>query len=157
MRQYRWKAAFRGLLAATVAIVSLARPAEAVIAIVRPVHFGPFAIVPGQVARMNVGALGGPDTAPTDVWVRFFNVHGQVVKDERVTVSPGRTRFIQVAVGNPNDFPPDAFRRVTLRAEVVGFNPQPDPPGVAVTLEIFNVLTGHTSIHVGSPDELPVP
>lgn len=143
------------LAASTAALGVLTVPAEAVIAIVRPVHFGPFAIVRGEIARMNLGALGVPGTAPTEVEVQFLNAHGNVVKDERVTVAPGTTRFVQVAVGNPNEFPPDAFGRVTLRAVIVGFNPQPDPPGVAVTLEVFNAFTGRTSIHVGNPDELP--
>jgi hypothetical protein len=144
-----------GLVVSTAGLGILTVPAEAVIAIVRPVHFGPFAIVRGEIARMNLGALGVPGTAPTEVEVQFLNVRGDVVKDERVTVAPGTTRYVQVAVGNPNDFPPDAFGRVTLRAVIVGFNPQPDPPGVAATLEVFNVFTGRTSIHVGNPDELP--
>ena len=43
-----------------------------------------------------------------------------------------------------------------MRAEIVGFNPQPDPPGkYAATLEVYSLLTGHTSLLIGGPDTLP--
>ena len=43
-----------------------------------------------------------------------------------------------------------------FRAEIVGFNPQPDPPGKwAVTLEVVDRLTGRTSLLLGGPDTLP--
>ena len=46
--------------------------------------------------------------------------------------------------------------RRTFRAEIVGFNPQPDPPGKwAVTLEVVDRLTGRTSLLLGNPDTLP--
>jgi hypothetical protein len=46
--------------------------------------------------------------------------------------------------------------RRTFRAEIVGFNPQPDPPGRwAVTLEVVDRLTGRTSLLLGGPDTLP--
>jgi hypothetical protein len=43
-----------------------------------------------------------------------------------------------------------------MRAEIVGFNPQPDPPGKwSATLEVYNLLTAHTSLLLGLPDALP--
>jgi hypothetical protein len=46
--------------------------------------------------------------------------------------------------------------RRTLRAEIVGFNPEPDPPGKwAATLEVVDRLTGRTSLLLGGPDTLP--
>jgi hypothetical protein len=47
--------------------------------------------------------------------------------------------------------------RRTFRAEIVGFNPQPDPPGRwAATLELVDRFTGRTNVFVGNPDILPV-
>jgi hypothetical protein len=44
----------------------------------------------------------------------------------------------------------------TFRAEIVGFNPQPDPPGKwAATLEVVERLTGRTTLLIGNPDVLP--
>ncbi len=55
-----------------------------------------------------------------------------------------------------DNFPADRLGRRTLRAEIVGFNPQPDPPGkYAATLEVYSQLTGHTSLLIGNPDTLP--
>ena len=46
--------------------------------------------------------------------------------------------------------------RRTFRAEIVGFNPQPDPPGKwAATLEVVDRLSGRTNILIGNPDVLP--
>ena len=54
--------------------------------------------------------------------------------------------------------------RQTLRAEIVGYQPPPDgdsptdPHSVqkyAATLEVYNLLTGRTSILLGGPDTLP--
>ena len=54
------------------------------------------------------------------------------------------------------EFPPDSFGRRTLRAEIVGFNPQPDPPGHwFATLEVFGAVSGRTSVFLGGPDTLP--
>jgi hypothetical protein len=40
--------------------------------------------------------------------------------------------------------------------EIVGFNPQPDPPGKwAVTLEVVDRITGRTNLLIGNPDVLP--
>src|SRR4029453_9798030 len=59
-------------------------------------------------------------------------------------------------IGNPDIFPVDRFGRRTLRAEIVGFNPQPDPPGAYfATVEIYNLLTGATRVLRGGPAPLP--
>ena len=43
-------------------------------------------------------------------------------------------------------------------AEIVGFNPQPDPPGrYTATFEVYSLVTGYTSILLGGPDTLPPP
>ena len=46
--------------------------------------------------------------------------------------------------------------RRTFRAEIVGSNPQPDPPGKwAATLEMVDRLTGRTTLLIANPDILP--
>ena len=43
-------------------------------------------------------------------------------------------------------------------AEIVGFNPQPDPPGrYTATFEVYSLVTGYTSILLGGLDTLPPP
>ena len=55
-----------------------------------------------------------------------------------------------------DNLPVERLGRRTMRAEIVGFNPQPDPPGKwSATLEVYNLLTGHTRLLLGLPDALP--
>jgi hypothetical protein len=79
-----------------------------------------------------------------------------MVGERRMELPPGVTGSVDVSVGNPNEFPADRLGRRTLRAEIAGFNPQPDPPGsYSATLEVYGLLTGRTSILLGGPDTLP--
>ena len=95
---------------------------------------------------------------PWDFVVRIFNTRGEVGVERRFTLAPGVTRSVDVNIGNPDIFPVETLGRRTLRAEIVGFNPQPDPPGKFVaTLETYNLRTGATSILLGGPDTLPAP
>jgi hypothetical protein len=127
------------------------------------VWFGPVGVGVGQAARINVYGLGssggGTIPLPTVPWeftVRIFNRRGEAVQERQFQVESGAIASFDVNVGNPNDFPVDRLGRRTLRAEIVGFNPQPDPPGkFAATLEVYSQLTGHTSILLGGPDTLP--
>ena len=124
------------------------------------VWFGPVGIGVGQAARVNVYAIGtAPAGAPLTPWtftVRIFNARGELVQEREFQAAPGITRSLEVAVQDPGYFPPDRFGRRTMRAEIIGFNPQPDPPGkYATTLEVYSLLTGHTSLFVGNPDILP--
>ena len=67
--------------------------------------------------------------------------------ERRLRLAPGVTSSVAVNIGNPDIFPVEQLGRRTLRAEIVGFNPQPDPPGMFVaTLEVYSVTTGATSI-----------
>ena len=128
------------------------------------VLFGPLSVGAGQGARISVYGLassgvGGTVPLPTAPWeftVRIFNRRGEAVEERTFQVVPGAIGAFDVNVGNPNEFPVDRLGRRTLRAEIVGFNPQPDPPGkFTATLEVYSQLTGHTSILIGNPDELP--
>jgi hypothetical protein len=123
------------------------------------VWFGPVGLGIGQGARINVYAIGNPDTIgnpdirPWDFTVRIFNRQGKAVQERTFRVAPGAIGSFEVAV--TDDLPADRLGRRTFRAEIVGFNPQPDPPGkYATTLEIYSLLTGHTSLLVGNPDIL---
>ncbi len=130
------------------------------------VWFGPVGVGADQGARINVYGLGSRDLggivpAPTVPWeftVRIFNRRGDLVQERRFQAAPGAIASFEVNIGNPNELPVDRLGRRTLRAEIVGFNPQPDPPGkYAATFEVYSLLTGHTSILLGGPDTLPAP
>lgn len=117
------------------------------------VWFGPIGLGVGQGARVSVYTVGNPDIAPWEFAVRFFNRRGEVVQERKFQVAPGAIASLEV---DPSALPVDRLGRRTLRAEIVGFNPQPDPPGkYAVTFEVYSQLTGHTSIFIGNPDILP--
>jgi hypothetical protein len=118
--------------------------------------FGPLSVARGEAVRLNVSAVGNPDIAPWTFVVRIFNRRGVLVGERRLELAPGVTGSVDVSVGNPNEFPADTLGRRTLRAEIVGFNPQPDPPGAyTATLEVYSLLTGRTSILLGGPDTIP--
>lgn len=126
------------------------------------VLFGPIGIGVGQGARVNVYGVGDPNDTPWDFAVRIFNRRGDVVQQRRFQVAPGAIASFEITVTNPEDFPVDRLGRRTMRAEVVGFQPPPDPgtpppdpDKYAATLEVYSLLTGHTSIFVGNPDILP--
>jgi len=122
------------------------------------VWFGPVTLGVGQGARVNVYGLGGPDTTPWEFTVRIFNRRGEAVQERTFRAAPGAIGSFEVNIGNPDEFPVDRLGRRSLRAEIVGFNPQPDPPGkYAATFEVYSLLTGHTSLFIGNPDILPAP
>ena len=104
---------------------------------------------------MNVYAIGNPDISdpndvPWDFVLRIFNRSGQVAQEQRLQLAPGVTASVEISIGNPDIFPVDRLGRRTLRAEIVGFNPQPDPPGAYfATLEVYNLATGGTSVLLG--------
>ena len=117
------------------------------------VWFGPVGLGVGQGARVSVYTIGNPDETPWEFAVRFFNRRGEVVQERKFQVASGAIASFEV---DPALFPVDRLGRRTLRAEIVGFNPQPDPPGkYATTFEVYSQLTGHTSIFIGNPDILP--
>ena len=72
--------------------------------------------------------------------------------ERRLQLRPGVSGSVDVRVGE-DGVPPDMNSRRTLRAEIVGFNPQPDPPGDwFTTLEVIDAQTGRSTILLGGPD-----
>jgi hypothetical protein len=126
-------------------------------------RFGPVGVTRSQLVRVNVVALGGPDTAPSRVTVAFVDVQGAVIKRAHLEVAPGATGFATVAIGDAENLPSDSFGRRTLRAEIANSDPQADPAGFMATLEIFHRATGRTTLFIGNPngignpDTLPSP
>jgi hypothetical protein len=125
------------------------------------VLFGPIGVARQEAVRVNVYAAGNPDRisdpndVPWDFVLRIFNQRGELAREHRLRLAPGVTGSVDVNIGNPDIFPVDRLGRRTLRAEIVGFNPQPDPPGAYfATLEVYNLLTGVTSVQLGGPDTL---
>lgn len=148
----------RGFLLAALVAVPMFGPAHRALAVQdsEKVLFGPLSVARGEAVRVNVAAIGNPDEAPWTFVVRIFNRRGVLVGEQRLELAPGVTGSVDVNVGNPNDFLAETLGRRTLRAEIVGFNPQPDPPGVyAATLEVYSLWTGRTSILLGGPDTIP--
>jgi len=126
------------------------------------VWFGPVGITPGERALVNVYSIGNPDTVgnpdirPWDFVVRVFNRRGGVVQEQRLRLATGVIGVVEVAIQDQEDLLLTPLSRRTFRAEIVGFNPQPDPPGKwAATLEVVNRLTGRTTLLLGGIDTLP--
>ena len=126
------------------------------------VWFGPVGITPGERALVNIYAIGdpdtigNPDTTPWSFVVRVFDRRGTLVSERRLQLAPGVIGSVELAVADQENVIAAPLSRRTVRAEIVGFNPQPDPPGKwAVTLEVVDRRTGRTSLLLGGPDTLP--
>ena len=158
------------LVHAFVVIAMLAAPpflfSHRVLAIQDPdyrILFGPVGITTGERALVNVYAIGDPDIVgnPNEIpWtfvVRVFDARGKVVHEQKLQLAAGVIGSVAVAIQDEENLPGVRLSRRTFRAEIVGFNPQPDPPGKwAATLEVVDRLSGRTSIVIGNPDVLPV-
>ena len=126
------------------------------------VWFGPVGITPGERALVNVYAIGNPDVignpneTPWTFVVRVFDLRGTLVQEQKLQLAAGVIGSVAVAIQDEEYIPGTRLSRRTFRAEIVGFNPQPDPPGKwAATLEVVDRLTLRTSLLVGNPDILP--
>ena len=126
------------------------------------VWFGPVGITPGERALVNIYAIGNPNEVgnpnhtPWTFIVRVFDPRGALVQEQKLQLAAGVIGSVAVAVQDEEYIPGTRLSRRTFRAEIVGFNPQPDPPGKwAATLEVVDRLTGRTSILLGGPDTLP--
>ncbi len=139
------------LAALTIAVLLWASPPVQAVRGGEIALFGPVGIARGQVLRLNVSGIGNPNDMPWTFQVRVLDTAGALVVERRLELRPGATGFVDVRFGE-GDVPPQAVRR-TLRAEIVGFNPQPDPPHQWVTtLEVIDLLTGRTTLLLGGPD-----
>jgi hypothetical protein len=126
------------------------------------VWFGPVGITPGERALVNIYAIGNPNEVgnpndtPWDFVVRVFDPRGRLVQEQKLQLAAGVIGSVAVAVQDEEYTTSTRLSRRTFRAEIVGFNPQPDPPGKwAATLEVVDRLTGRTSLLLGGPDTLP--
>jgi hypothetical protein len=126
------------------------------------VWFGPVGITPGERALVSIYAIGDPDIigdpneTPWSFVVRVFDPRGKLVQEQKLQLAAGVIGSVAVAVQDEENTTSTRLSRRTFRAEIVGFNPQPDPPGKwAATLEVVDRLTGRTSILLGGPDTLP--
>jgi hypothetical protein len=125
------------------------------------VWFGPVGITPGERALVNVYAVGNPNEVgnpndlPWEFHVRVFDRRGTLIQEHRLQLAAGVIGTVEIAVQDEPNATTRLGRR-TFRAEIVGFNPQPDPPGKwAVTLEVVERLTGRTTLLIGNPEVLP--
>ena len=126
------------------------------------VWFGPVGITPGERALVNIYAIGNPDEignpneTPWNFVVRVFDRRGAPIQERRLQLAPGVIGSVELAVPGEENLILTPLSRRTFRAEIVGFNPQPDPPGKwAATLEVVNRATLRTSLLLGGPDTLP--
>jgi hypothetical protein len=120
------------------------------------VLFGPVAITAGERALLNVYGIGNPNDTPWAFVVRVFDRRGTLVQERRLELPPGVIGSVEVAIQDEENTPATRSTRRTFRAEIVGFNPQPDPPATwAATLEVVDRVTGRTSVLLGGPDTLP--
>jgi hypothetical protein len=148
----RWRAARALVLAAlTIGAVLWVSPSLLAIRSGDIALFGPVGITRGQMLRLNVSGIGNPNDMPWTFHARVLDAAGAVVVERRLELRPGVTGFVDVRFGEGQAAPQTA-RRV-LRAEIVGFDPQPEPPRVWVaTLEVIDLLTGRTTVLLGGPD-----
>ena len=126
------------------------------------VLFGPFGIATGQRALVNVYAVGTPDTignpneTPWNFVVRLFDRSGTLVQERPLQLAAGGIGSVELAVADQENIIAVPLSRRTFRAEIVGFNPQPDPPGKwTATLEVVDRLTGRTNLFIGNLEVLP--
>jgi len=159
-RRVRFGAAFVLLLALVLALHASVR---AISEENDKVLFGPIGVALNEGVRINMHAIGDPDSIGDpgiQAWtftVRVFNRRGTVALERRVDVLPGTFATVGLGLLDPAQFPSDTLGRRTLRAEIVGFNPQPDPPGgFTTTLEVIGLLDGRTHIFLGGPDTVPI-
>jgi hypothetical protein len=121
-------------------------------------YTGVFHLASGQVAQLNVGHLGGPDTAPASCTVRlsFYGAGRRLVRAQNRTLAVGDVVSLNVSYSELAALATDdaATGRKPLLAEIKGFNPQPDPPGCVATMEIFNGRSG-VSMGVSNPEIVP--
>ena len=124
--------------------------------------FGPVGITPAERALVNIYSIGNPNEIgnPNDFpWtfvVRVFDPRGRVVQEQKLELATGVIGSVAVAIEDEENTPGVRLSRRTFRAEIVGFNPQPDPLGKwAATLEVVDRLSGRTSLLIGNPDTLP--
>jgi hypothetical protein len=118
----------------------------------------------GEVVRVSVYAvqdpniIPNPNEAPGDFVVRILDTRGVQVVERKAQLAGGVVGSADIPMDNPSLFPADAFRRRTLRVEVLAFNPQPDPSAVYfATLEVFEGRSGQTRLFVGDPGQGQVP
>lgn len=162
--QLQWIRSFVVLGLLAVSAIGFGHPAIAVQDSEDKLLFGPIGVARGEIARVNVFVytIGNPDTAPWEFVLRVYDPRGLLMQEERFRVAPGRIRSVDVFVQDEENFPIDRLGRRTMRAEIVGFNPQPDPPGTpsrsayGATFEVFSERTGRTSILLGGLDTIPV-
>jgi hypothetical protein len=126
------------------------------------VWFGPVGITPGERALVNIYAIGNPNEignpndTPWNFVVRVFDRRGTLVQERPLQLAAGVIGSVELAVAYQENTIAIPLSRRTFRAEIVGFNPQPDRPGKwAVTLEVVDRLTGRTNLLLGGPDTLP--
>jgi hypothetical protein len=98
-----------------------------------------------ETARVNVANLGGPDMRPRRVQTTFYDVLGNVVKRAQVEIALGQSFSLDVGYEEVEETSRNSKApRKPLRVELGGFNPQPDPPGVFASLEVFASNNGAT-------------
>ena len=120
------------------------------------VWFGPVGITPGERALVNIYVIGSPNEVPWSFVVRVFDRRGALVQERQLQLAAGAIGSVALRVEDEENALATRLSRRSFRAEIVGFNPQPDPPGKwAVTLEVIDRLTGRTSLLLGGLDSLP--
>lgn len=122
-------------------------------------HTGMFGLAPQQTARLNLVHIGDPNEnpAPCAAEMVFYDGFGNRLAQSRVQLRAGESALLDLQhqqLGRAG--------RVQVRAEWVGFNPQPDPPGRRFgkclgTAEVFDDVTGKTTLVIGNPEDLPPP
>lgn len=141
-----------GALVLAFALAFLSAPAHAVRDGEKAL-IGPFGATTGEVVRVSVHPVVNSHTLPWEFVIFFFDVSGQKFREFRLQQEPGTIGFAEVFIRDEDNLPADPLGRRTLRVEIVGFNPQPDPPGVwSATVELVNARTGRTAVFLGGPD-----
>jgi hypothetical protein len=139
-----WQIVALGLLLALAASWGASRAAAASM-VERPSPL--IGLARGQTARLNVVNYEGPDSAPVQVELAFFDDQGNPLARSEETLAPGRAAALEL--------PYERLGRADLRLEVRALmRVSGDPnvvgdPHIIPSLEVFDDDTGKTQVLIG--------
>jgi hypothetical protein len=124
------------------------------------VWFGPIGITPGQRALVNaIGnpeVIGNPNETPCNFVVRVFDRRGTLIQERPLQLAAGVIGSVELAVQDEENVIAVPLSRRTFRAETVGFNPQPDPPGKRAVTSRWSIASRDGPVFCsGGPTRCP--
>jgi hypothetical protein len=133
-----------------------------------PMHLGPIGLASGETFRVNVTGIGdphifGPGTPVLQDCrgeVLFKGAAGNVLARHGYFVPAGTSGFVDLR--NPTDVTDETAPggRVAVKAIIINYRPEIGDlprPKCAMSFEIFDAMTGRSSLFIGSPVSIEDP